>query len=96
MNEPPTPRSSLVRSNEAARDIGAVVEWIRAHRKVPQVALFGWATGGQWAGYYASVYPERVSGLIMLNSLYTGTSKHPLLGPPIGYGGPGPAASRAI
>jgi pimeloyl-ACP methyl ester carboxylesterase len=80
MNAPPTPRSSLVRSNEAARDIGAVVDWIRAQRKVPQVALFGWATGGQWAGYYASVYPKRVSGLIMLNSLYTGTSKHPLLG----------------
>jgi pimeloyl-ACP methyl ester carboxylesterase len=80
MSEPPTPRSSLVRSNEAARDIGAVVDWIRTHRAVPQVALFGWATGGQWAGYYASLYPERVSALIMLNSLYTGNSKHPLLG----------------
>ena len=80
MNEPPTSRSALVRSNEAARDIGAVVDWIRTHREVPQVTLFGWATGGQWAGYYTSLYPERVSALIMLNSLYTGNSKHPLLG----------------
>jgi pimeloyl-ACP methyl ester carboxylesterase len=44
------------------------------------VALFGWATGGQWAGYYASLFPEKVSALIVLNSLYRGNSRHPLIG----------------
>jgi pimeloyl-ACP methyl ester carboxylesterase len=80
MDEPPSPQAPLVRSNEVARDIAAVVDWIRDHKKTPQVALFGWATGGQWAGHYASLYPERVSALIMLNSLYGASSKHPLLG----------------
>lgn len=80
MDEPPSPHAALVRSNEAARDIGAAVDWIREHKKTPQVALFGWATGGQWAGYYASLYPERVSALIMLNSLYGASSKHQLMG----------------
>jgi pimeloyl-ACP methyl ester carboxylesterase len=80
MNEPPTSHPSLVRSNEAVRDISAVVDWIRRRRRVSSVALFGWATGGQWAGYYASLYPDKVSALILLNSLYGGSSKHPMLG----------------
>ena len=80
MDQPPTVHPPLVRSNEAVRDIGAVVDSIRQRRHVPTVALFGWATGGQWAAYYASLYPEKVSALIVLNSLYRGASKHPFIG----------------
>ena len=80
MDIPPTSKDALVRSNQAARDIGAVVDWIRDRRRVQQVALFGWATGGQWAGYYASVFPQKVGALILLNSLYGGSSDHPLMG----------------
>jgi pimeloyl-ACP methyl ester carboxylesterase len=80
MQQPPDGRAALVRSNEVSRDIGAVVAWICARRRVGQVALLGWATGGQWAGYYASVFPEKVWALILLNSLYGGTSGHPLMG----------------
>jgi pimeloyl-ACP methyl ester carboxylesterase len=80
MEQPAAGRAALVRSSEAARDIGSVVDWIRKRRRVGRVALFGWATGGQWAGYYASLFPERVSALIMLNSLYGGSSVHPLMG----------------
>ena len=80
MQEPPAAHAPLVRSDQAARDIGAVVDWIRKERHVAGVALFGWATGGQWAGYYASTYPEKVSALIMLNSLYAADAPHPMLG----------------
>jgi pimeloyl-ACP methyl ester carboxylesterase len=80
MEQPAAGRAALVRSSEAARDIGSVVDWIRKRRRVGKIALFGWATGGQWAGYYASLFPERVSALIMLNSLYGGSSVHPLMG----------------
>ena len=80
MEEPAVGRPALVRSSEAARDIGSVVDWIRKRRGVGKVALFGWATGGQWAGYYASLFPERVSTLIVLNSLYGGSSVHLLMG----------------
>jgi pimeloyl-ACP methyl ester carboxylesterase len=44
------------------------------------VALFGWATGGHWLGFYASLFSDRVSHLIMLNSLYGATPGHPTLG----------------
>jgi pimeloyl-ACP methyl ester carboxylesterase len=80
MDEPPSAHPPLVRSNEAARDIAVTVDWIRRKRSVAKVALFGWATGGQWAGYYASLYPDRVSALVVLNSLYRGASPHPVMG----------------
>src|SRR5215472_12248889 len=48
MDEPPTAHPPLVRSNEAVRDIAAAVDWICLSQHVASVALFGWATGGQW------------------------------------------------
>jgi pimeloyl-ACP methyl ester carboxylesterase len=80
MSEPAEGKDALVRSNEAAHDIDAIVDWICVRRAVSKVALFGWATGAQWAGYYASIFPDKVSALILLNSLYGGSSVHPLMG----------------
>src|SRR5262249_40947425 len=79
MEEPPSNSAALVRSN-VVRDIGAVVDWIRERRHIEKVVLFGWATGGQWAGYYASLFPGKVGALIMLNGLYGANSPHPLMG----------------
>jgi len=80
MEDPPSQHAPLVRSNQAAHDIGAVVDWVDKRRS-EHVALFGWATGGQWAGYYASYNPGKISALILLNSLYGGSSVHPMIGP---------------
>ena len=80
MDEPPAAHAPVVRTNEAARDIGTVVDWIRGRNHVASVAILGWATGGQWAAYYASFYPERVRALITLNSLYGGSDKHVSIG----------------
>lgn len=63
-------RPPSVNADEAVRDIAAVVAWILSHNPAPRVALFGWATGGQWAGMYAATHPAQVSHLILLNSLY--------------------------
>jgi len=80
MEQPAEAHAPVVHSNEAARDIGAVVDAIRKQRHASGVALFGWATGGQWAGYYTSLYPEKVSLLILLNSLYRGNSAEAAVG----------------
>jgi len=80
MDEDPAGKEALVRSNQAAHDIAAVVDWICSRRGVAKVALFGWATGGQWAGYYTSVFPEKVEALVLLNSMYGGSSVHSLMG----------------
>src|ERR1700756_2722613 len=44
MDESPIGEDALVRSNQVAHDIAAVVDWICSRRGVAKVALFGWAT----------------------------------------------------
>lgn len=62
-----------VRSNEAVRDIAAVVEAIRhRHPGQTRLAAMGWATGSQWLGHYASLYPDRISHLVYYNGAYGG------------------------
>jgi pimeloyl-ACP methyl ester carboxylesterase len=55
---------------QASQDIHRVVQAIRRREGIARVALFGWATGGHWGGYYAAHHPRRVSHFISLNALY--------------------------
>ncbi|MEH2533620.1 pimeloyl-ACP methyl ester carboxylesterase [Bradyrhizobium sp. AZCC 1588] len=71
----------LTNSHEIVRDIGAVVSAVERRTGSDRVALLGWATGGHWAGMYAALHPERVSHLVVYNSLYGATRGHPSLGP---------------
>src|SRR5262245_19133178 len=79
MSQPPTANPPLVRSNVAIRDIGAGVGWIRKQTGRKPV-LFGWATGGSWAGYYASLHSDDIAALVMLNSPYGSSDQHESLG----------------
>jgi pimeloyl-ACP methyl ester carboxylesterase len=79
MNESPEKNPPLIRSDEALRDIGVVVGWIHG-RTGQKPVLLGWATGGFWAGYYATLHSDSMSALIMPNTLYGGSDKHPMLG----------------
>lgn len=69
LDQPAEANPPSVTSEEAVRDIAAVVDAIYQRRQRP-VALVGWATGGHWAGMYTSQNNEKVSHLVMLNSLY--------------------------
>lgn len=70
LEKPPEANPPAVSSEEAVRDIAAVVEFVCDRFGVESVELVGWASGGHWAGMYASLYPNRVARLILLNSLY--------------------------
>lgn len=59
-----------VTCRDAGADIDRVVQAIRRRESVPKVALFGWAAGGHWGGYYASRHAAQVSHFISLNALY--------------------------
>lgn len=80
MSRPPAAAPALGRSSEIVRDIAAVVAWIRGRHQGERPALLGWATGGHWAGHYATLYSDRLSGLVLLNTLYGGAGTHPSLG----------------
>ncbi len=79
-SQPPKAHPPLVRSSEAVRDVAAVVRAIRSETGGEKVSLLGWATGGNWAGYYTSLHSPDVSHLIMLNTLFGADAPHPLMG----------------
>lgn len=80
MEAAPTSGAALVRTNTAVEDIDAAIDFVRKRSGGAKVALLGWATGGQWAGHYATLHSPKLSAVVMLNSLYRGTSAHPLIG----------------
>jgi pimeloyl-ACP methyl ester carboxylesterase len=57
-------------SDEAVRDIAAVVSWIRSRAQNAKVSLVGHATGGHWAGMYTAQRNDAVSRLALVNSMY--------------------------
>lgn len=81
MERPAGESAPLSRAYEVVRDIDTVVRSAMERHDVERVDLLGWATGGMWAAYYASLWPERVEHLITLNALYGGSDRHPTLGP---------------
>jgi alpha-beta hydrolase superfamily lysophospholipase len=80
MTEPAEKHPPLVRSPEAAQDIDTAIDFILKRTWVTRVSLFGWVTGGQWVRFYATLHPEKLNRLILLNSLYGVDAPHPLMG----------------
>jgi alpha-beta hydrolase superfamily lysophospholipase len=69
MSEPPEKNPPLVRCNQASRDIDAAVNSIQKRTGWNRFSILGWATGGQWAGYYASLHSAKLSHLVIHNAL---------------------------
>jgi pimeloyl-ACP methyl ester carboxylesterase len=57
-------------SNEVVEDIGTVVDDMRRTTGFSRVTIFGHASGGHWAAMYAAQHPDKVAGLVLLNSMY--------------------------
>jgi pimeloyl-ACP methyl ester carboxylesterase len=81
LDEPADANRPQVRAYEVARDIAAVAAAAEQRSRSSKVALFGWATGGMWAAYYAALDPEQIGHLVTLNALYGGSDHHAQLGP---------------
>jgi pimeloyl-ACP methyl ester carboxylesterase len=56
-------------------DIDAVVDYIRALRRVDRVSLVAWSLGGPRAGGYAARHPEKVHKLVLLAPAYGRTTR---------------------
>lgn len=70
MDAPAADNQPLSRSHLVIRDIGAVVDHIRAKHKVGKVNLIGWSWGAMTAGYYTSLNSEKVKKLVMYAPAY--------------------------
>ncbi len=80
MDEPAAKNKPVSRSYLVIRDIGAVVDHIRAKHNVGKVSLIGWSWGAMTAGYYTSLNSEKVKKLVMFAPAYA-FPLHTNLGP---------------
>ena len=55
-------------------DIGAVVDYVRALRRVDRVSLLAWSLGGPRAGGYTAQHPDKVQRLVLLAPAYNRTT----------------------
>ncbi len=83
MDQPAAENRPVSRSYLAIRDIGAVVDHIRAKHHVDKVTLIGWSWGAMTAGYYTSLHSEKVNKLVLYAPLYA-FPLHTNLGPGTG------------
>ena len=70
----PTLEQQLTTIASDWNDIDAVVDYIRALRRVARVSLVGWSLGGPRAGGYAAQHPEKVEKLVLLAPAYNRAS----------------------
>jgi pimeloyl-ACP methyl ester carboxylesterase len=70
----PAYRSQLTTIASDHNDIGAVVDYIRAQRRVEKVNLIAWSLGGPRAGGFAAANPGKVQKLVLLAPAYNRTS----------------------
>jgi pimeloyl-ACP methyl ester carboxylesterase len=59
-----------VSSDEAVKDISAVVDWILRRSRESKAAIVGLGAGGNWAALYTTKNSDKVSHMVLVNALY--------------------------
>jgi pimeloyl-ACP methyl ester carboxylesterase len=80
MDQPPVDNRPLTRSYLAIRDVGALVDHLRAKHRVARVNIIGWSWGAMLGGYYTSLFSNKVRKLVMYAPAYA-FPLHTNLGP---------------
>lgn len=72
MDRPPEESPPIVRTDVAARDVGAAVDFVLQRRAIPRLSLLGWSWGTTLVGGYAAEHPDRVERLVLYAALWLG------------------------
>ncbi|HYA72286.1 MAG TPA: alpha/beta fold hydrolase [Roseiarcus sp.] len=65
MDQPPTANKPLATSADAAKDLGAAIDYVLKTRNIPKLNLFGWSWGTSIAGSYTSLHNDNINRLIL-------------------------------
>jgi pimeloyl-ACP methyl ester carboxylesterase len=65
MAAPAEANAPIVRSETAIKDIGSVVDFVRARRDIPRVNLIGWSWGTATMSLYTTKNPDKVVRLVL-------------------------------
>ena len=69
---------------EAARDVGAAVDFILKRRGVAKLDLMGWSWGTSIMGLYTTTHNDKVGRLVLYAPQWLSTNKVPENAPPLG------------
>jgi pimeloyl-ACP methyl ester carboxylesterase len=87
MSEDAKNNQPIVRGETAVKDIGAVVDFIRARRSIPRVNLIGWSWGTSLMATYTTQNAGKVERLVLYAPQWIRTT------PSLVQAGPGPLAA---
>jgi pimeloyl-ACP methyl ester carboxylesterase len=65
LSQPPADNPPFAGADDAVRDIGAAVDFIRKRRGVSKISLVGWSMGTTFMAKYASLNPDKVERLVL-------------------------------
>ncbi|KMK65514.1 alpha/beta hydrolase [Puniceibacterium sp. IMCC21224] len=77
MTQPPQQSRPFARCMEITRDIDAAVDELRRVTGADRIALMGWGVGATAVLAHATLWPEKISHLVLYNPLYGGGTSHP-------------------
>ena len=84
MDGPPGQGKPVASTAEAARDVGAVVDFILQRRGVPKLNLMGWSWGTSIMGLYTTTHNDKVGRLVLYAPQWLSTVRTPTNAPPLG------------
>jgi pimeloyl-ACP methyl ester carboxylesterase len=65
MDQPPAASGPVATSADAAKDLGAAVDYVLKVRNIPKLDLFGWSWGTSIAGSYTSQHNDNINRLVL-------------------------------
>ena len=65
LSQPPADNPPFAGADDAVRDIGAAVDFIRKRRGASKISLVGWSMGTTFMAKYASLNPDKVERLVL-------------------------------
>ncbi|WP_246725169.1 alpha/beta hydrolase [Beijerinckia sp. L45] len=84
MDGPSTEGTPVASTAEAARDVGAAVDFILKRRGVRQINLMGWSWGTSIMGLYTTTHNDKVARLVLYAPQWLSTIRTPAGAPPLG------------
>ena len=84
MDGPPGEGTPIASTAEAARDVGAAVDFIRKKRGVAKLDLMGWSWGTSIMGLYTTTHNDKVGRLVLYAPQWLSTVRTPEGAPPLG------------
>ncbi len=65
MDQPPADNKPVATSVDAAKDLGAAIDYILKTRDIPKLDLMGWSWGTSIAGSYTSQHNDKIHRLVL-------------------------------